>query len=349
MAGYTGTDPIDLRSDTVTTPSEKMREAAANAPVGDDVYGEDPSVNELEATAATLLGTEDALYLPSGTMSNQVAARTHTDRGQEAVVEAESHVVKYELGGFAQHSELQVRTVDAGGDAVPTPEQVRDAYRAEDLHAPGTGLLCLENTHNAKGGIVASVEGVRAAAEEAHDLGVPVHLDGARLTNAAVAADADLADYAEHVDSVSLCLSKGLGAPVGTVLAGTESFVADARRTRKLFGGGMRQAGMVAAPARVALTENVERLADDHANAARLARGLAEIEGLGAADPETNIVLVDTANAGLTAEEFLARCDDVGVLGVDFGTHTVRFCTHLDVDEAAIDEAVERVGDALDA
>ncbi|WP_435099144.1 threonine aldolase family protein [Halarchaeum sp. P4] len=343
MADYTGTDPIDLRSDTVTTPSEEMRRAAANAPVGDDVYGEDPSVNDLEATAATTLGFEDALYVPSGTMGNQIAARVHTERGQEAVVEAESHVVKYELGGFAQHSELQVRPVEAGETVVPTPAQLREAYVAEDLHRPGTGLVSIENTHNAKGGVVAAVADVAALGDEADDLGVPVHLDGARLFNAAVAADVDVTDYTEHVDSASVCLSKGLGAPVGSVLAGSEAFIEEARRARKLFGGGMRQAGLIAAPGRIALTENVDRLAEDHANAERLAEGIANVEGLGAAEPETNIVLVDTAGADLTAEEFLERCDDAGVLGSAFGRHTVRFCTHLDVDSAAIEEAVTRI------
>ncbi|WP_020222777.1 threonine aldolase family protein, partial [Halarchaeum acidiphilum] len=182
-------EPVDLRSDTVTMPSDRMREAAANAPVGDDVYGEDPSVNDLEATAAEVLGTEAALYLPSGTMANQTAARVHTERGQEAIVETESHVVRYENAGFAQHSGVQIRPVDAGDRAVPSAAQVADAVIADDLHRPGTGLLCLENTHNAKGGLVATPDAIAAAAEAAHDRDVPVHLDGARLANAAVAAD----------------------------------------------------------------------------------------------------------------------------------------------------------------
>ncbi|QLC33415.1 low specificity L-threonine aldolase [Halarchaeum sp. CBA1220] len=338
--------PIDLRSDTVTTPSEKMRRAAANAPVGDDVYGEDPSVNDLEATAADVLGFADALFVPSGTMGNQLAARVHTERGEEAVVEAESHVVNYELGGFAQHSALQTRPVDAGERVVPSPAQLREAHHAENLHRPGTGLVAIENTHNAKGGAVAAVEDVAALGDEAADLGVPLHLDGARLFNAAVAAGVDVTAYTEHVDSASVCLSKGLGAPVGSVLAGSEAFVADARRARKLLGGGMRQTGLIAAPGRIALTENVERLADDHANAERLARGLDGIDGLDAADPETNIVLVDTSGSALGAEALVERCRDVGVLASAFGRETVRFCTHLDVGRAAIDDAVERVARA---
>ncbi|GAD53159.1 LOW QUALITY PROTEIN: low-specificity L-threonine aldolase [Halarchaeum acidiphilum MH1-52-1] len=336
-------EPVDLRSDTVTMPSDRMREAAANAPVGDDVYGEDPSVNDLEATAAEVLGTEAALYLPSGTMANQTAARVHTERGQEAIVETESHVVRYENAGFAQHSGVQIRPVDAGDRAVPSAAQVADAVIADDLHRPGTGLLCLENTHNAKGGLVATPDAIAAAAEAAHDRDVPVHLDGARLANAAVAADVPLSAFAAHVDSVSLCLSKGLGAPVGTVLAGSEAFVATARGVRKLLGGGMRQAGLIAAPARLALTENVARLADDHANANRLAAGIDGLDGLRAPARETNVVLVDTSESAIDAETFVERCADAGVLGSAFGPETVRFCTHLDVDTAAIETALERI------
>jgi threonine aldolase len=337
---------IDLRSDTVTTPSDEMRDAAATAEVGDDVYREDPTVNELAARAADLVGMEAALFVPSGTMGNQVAARVHADRGQEALVEAASHVYKWELGGFAQHAELQVRTYEGGADGLPDPGQVRAGYVEQDLHRPGTGLVCLETTHNSYGGVAGSPERVRAAADAAHDLGVPVHLDGARVFNAAVAQSVPVTDLTAPVDSVMFCLSKGLGAPVGSVLAGDEAFVEDARRTRKLMGGAMRQAGVIAGPGLRAL-DNVERLADDHANARALAAGLDGVEGLDAAEPETNIVLVDTSDAGLTAEEFLAVCEDAGVLGVPFDDHVVRFCAHLDVDRGDIEAAVDRVADAV--
>jgi len=352
MDGETARTPIDLRSDTVTTPSERMRRAAAEAAVGDDVYGEDPTVNDLEDAVATVLGTEDALFVPSGTMGNQIAARTHTERGREVIAEASSHVVTAELAGLAQHGGLQAHPIDTGPEAVPTPETVRDAHVARDLHRPGTGLLCLENTHNLKGGVVATPAQVAAAAEAAHDLGVPVHLDGARLFNAAVAADVDAAAFAEPVDSVSVCFSKGLGAPVGSALCGSAAFVERARRARKLLGGGMRQAGLLAAPARIALAENVDRLADDHANAARLAAGLASLDGLDVTEPETNIVIADTEGVGLpdasgsegsTADAFVSACGDAGVLASAFGAHTVRFCTHLDVDAAAVDAAVDRI------
>ncbi|WP_435334436.1 threonine aldolase family protein [Haloarchaeobius sp. TZWWS8] len=337
---------IDLRSDTVTKPDEAMREAARDAVVGDDVYGEDPTVNELEAEAAKLVGKEAALYVPSGTMGNQLAARTHTDRGQEVLTERQSHVVKWELGGFAQLSQLQVKMLDGGSRGVPTPEQVHENYVEEDLHTAGTGLLTLENTHNAKGGIAIEPEKIAAAAEAAHEHDVPVHLDGARVCNAAVALDVPVTELTDPVDSVMFCLSKGLGAPVGSMLAGSEEFIARARRNRKLLGGGMRQAGIVAAPGLRALS-NVERLADDHENAKALAAGLDGVSGLRVPEPETNIVLVHTQDAGVTAGEFLDACEERDVLGVQFGEYTARFCTHWNVDESDIAEAVERVAGAL--
>jgi threonine aldolase len=330
---------IDLRSDTVTTPSAGMREAAAEADVGDDVYGEDPSVNDLEARFADVVGTEAALFVPTGTMGNQIAARVHTERGQEAIVERESHVYKWEVGGLAQHADLQVRTVDGGDRGVVTPGAVAAGYVEADAHRPGTGLVCLENTHNSRGGTAIAADRIDAACEAAHDRDVPVHLDGARLFNAAAALDVDAARLARAPDSVMCCLSKGLGAPVGSMLAGSEGFVASARRVRKLLGGGMRQAGIVAAPGLVALS-NRDRLQADHENARRLAAGLDELAGLAAREPETNIVLVET---DAPAEAFLEACEAAGVLGVPFGEHVVRFCTHLDVDREDVEAAVDRI------
>jgi threonine aldolase len=339
-------EAIDLRSDTVTRPSERMREAARDAEVGDDVYREDPTVNELEARAAEAVGKEAALYVPTGTMGNQIAARVHTDRGQEALVELESHVYKWENAGFAQHSELQVRTIDAGERAVPTPEQVRAGYVEDDAHRPGTGLLTLENTHNSRGGVAAPAERIDAAAAAAHDLDVPVHLDGARLFNAAVALDTPAERIAREVDTVMFCLSKGLGAPVGSMLAGPEAFVEAARRVRKLMGGGMRQAGVIAGPGLVAL-ENVERLAEDHDNADLIAESLDGVGGLSVPRPDTNIVLLNTEGTGMTAAEFLDACEDHGVLGSEFDEYVVRFCTHVDADRAAVEEAIDRVKTAV--
>jgi threonine aldolase len=327
---------IDLRSDTVTRPSDTMRAAARDAEVGDDVYREDPTVNRLQERAAEVLGTEDALYVPSGTMGNQIAARVHTERGQEVLCERESHIYKWELAGLAQHSEVQPRTIAGDERGVVVPEQVRAGYVEADGHRPGTGLLTLENTHNSKGGTAIAPEAITAAADAAHDLDVSVHLDGARLFNAAAAHDRPAAAFVDPVDSVLTCLSKGLGAPVGSILAGSESFIEEARRVRKLMGGGMRQAGMIAAPGLAAL-ENRDRLGEDHRRAERLADGLDGIDGLSAAPPETNIVLVATDQP---AEAFLDACETEGLLGVPFDDHQVRFCTHWDVDDADIDEAV---------
>ncbi|MFB6132918.1 MAG: low specificity L-threonine aldolase [Halanaeroarchaeum sp.] len=339
---------IDLRSDTVTRPSDEMRRAAAAAEVGDDVYEMDPTVNELEARAAEIVGTEDALFVPSGTMGNQIAARVHTDRGQEALVEEESHVVRWELGGFAEHSDLQVRMLDGGPRGIPTPEQIRDGYVEEDLHRPGTGLLSLENTHNYRGGIAIAPEKIAAAAEAAHDLDVPVHLDGARVFNAALARDVDVTAFTDPVDTVMFCLSKGLGAPIGSLLAGDEAFVEAARRVRKLMGGGWRQAGIVAAPGLVAL-ENREHLADDHANAKRLADGLAGVDGLDVLEPETNIVMVDAAGLDMTAREFLDRLETADVYGVPRDGTIARFTTSWEVDAADVDRAVERIADVVES
>ncbi|MFW6317817.1 MAG: GntG family PLP-dependent aldolase, partial [Halorubrum sp.] len=253
---------IDLRSDTVTAPSAEMREAAATAEVGDDVYRDDPTVNELERRAAEAVGAESALYVPSGTMANQIAVHVHTEPGQELLLERESHIYRWELAGAAKLSGVQTRTIDAGERCVPTPEAVAEGLVDEDLHRPGTGLLSLENTHNYRGGTAIPVDRIAAAAAAAHESDVPVHLDGARVFNAAVALGVDASEIVSPVDSVTFCLSKGLGAPVGSILAGDEAFVEDARRVRKLFGGGMRQAGMIAAPGLMAL-ENVDRLAED--------------------------------------------------------------------------------------
>ncbi|WP_339105134.1 GntG family PLP-dependent aldolase [Haloterrigena salinisoli] len=337
---------IDLRSDTVTKPDDEMREAAATAEVGDDVYGEDPTVNELEARAAEAVGTEAALYVPSGTMGNQIAARVHTDRGQEVLADRKSHVVKYELGGLAQHADLQVRTLETDR-GVPTPEQVASEHVAEDLHRPGTGLLCLENTHNARGGLAIAPELIAAAAEASRERDVPVHLDGARVFNAATALDVPVTDITGPVDSVMFCLSKGLGAPVGSMLAGSEAFVERARRVRKLFGGGMRQAGIVAAPGLRAL-ENVDDLEADHRNARALAAGLTEVPGFDVQEPETNVVLVDIEGTGLETATVLERLRERDVLATAFGATTVRCCTHRDVSRDDIQRALEAFSAAFD-
>ncbi|ELY50738.1 threonine aldolase family protein [Natronorubrum bangense] len=337
---------IDLRSDTVTTPDERMREAARTADVGDDVYGEDPTVNDLEERAAAAVGMDAALYVPSGTMGNQIAARVHTERGQELLADRKSHVVKYELGGLAQHAGLQLRTFETAR-GVPSPAQVDDEYVAADLHRPETGLLWLENTHNARGGLAIAPDRIAGAADAAHERGVPVHVDGARLFNAATALDVSATDLTEPVDSVMFCLSKGLGAPVGSILAGSEAFVERARRTRKLFGGGMRQAGLIAAPGLCAL-ENVSELETDHEHARLLADGLADVEGVDIQAPETNIVLVDVAGAELESEAVLERLHERGVAASALDATTIRFCTHRDISRADLENAVDAVCTAFD-
>ena len=334
---------IDLRSDTVTRPDDAMRTAARDAEVGDDVYGEDPTVNELESRVAAVLGTEDALFVPSGTMGNQVAVRTHTERGEELICERESHVYKWELGGVAQHSGLQARPIDGDDRGVLSPAQVREAFVATDGHRAGTGLLALENTHNSKGGTAIGPEAIDAAAGLAHERGVPVHLDGARLFNASVALDEPAERFTRDVDSVMVCLSKGLGAPVGSVLAGSEEFIERAHRVRKLMGGGMRQAGIIAAPGLRAL-ENRKRLAEDHERARRLAAGLDAIEGLSVPDPETNIVVAETTDP---ADDVVAACEREGVGCVAFGESRVRLCTHWNVGDGDIEAALEAVERAL--
>ena len=334
---------IDLRSDTVTRPSDAMREAARTAEVGDDVYGEDPTVNELETRAAEAVGMEAALYVPTGTMGNQIAARTHTDRGEEVLCERESHIYKWELAGLAQHSALQARTIDGGPRGTITPEDIDANYVPADGHRAGTGLLALENTHNSKGGVAIPAEAIDAAAEAAHDLEIPVHVDGARVFNASVALDTPAPRLLESVDSVLFCLSKGLGAPVGSMLAGSADFVERARRNRKLLGGGMRQAGIIAAPGIEALS-NVDRLETDHANAKTLAAGLDEVDGMTAAEPDTNIVVAET---DVPAEEFIDAIDEEGIRASAFGDYRVRFCTHWDVDEDDVEEAVAGVRRAV--
>jgi threonine aldolase len=339
---------IDLRSDTVTRPSDAMRDAARDAAVGDDVYRDDPTVNDLERRAADVVGCEAALFVPTGTMGNQIAAYVHADPGSEALVDSEAHMVRWEVGGLARGPGLQTRTVDAGARAAFTPDQVHDACHEADLHRPGTGLVALENTHNARGGVAVPADRVRAVADAAADHDVPVHLDGARLFNACVALDTDPAAMVDPVDSVLFCLSKGLGAPVGSILAGSEAFVDEARRVRKLLGGGMRQVGMIAAPGLLAL-ENRDRLATDHENAARLAAGLDDVAGLSVPMPETNIVVADVSGTGLDTEAFVDACETHDVACGPFGDRTVRFCTHLDVDRSDVETAVDRVAAAVES
>ncbi len=333
---------IDLRSDTVTTPDASMREAISAAEVGDDVYGEDPTVNRLESAVSDILGTEAALYCPSGTMANQIAVNVWTDPGDELILEEHSHIFNYEVGGAARHSSLQTRPIDGSPRGVLDAETVEAAIRSQALHVAGTGLLALENTHNSLGGRALTVDEIAAAAEVAHDHDIPVHLDGARLWNAAVATDVDPATYVAEVDSVMVCLSKGLGAPVGSLVAGPADFIEQARRTRKAFGGGMRQAGVIAAAGLDSL-ENRSDLEHTHRLASNLADELAELSGVSVIDPETNIVIAELDTDLATAEAWLDAGVEHGIAGTDMGEYAIRYVTHRDVDGAAVDEACERL------
>jgi len=322
---------IDLRSDTVTRPTAAMREAMAAAAVGDDVLDHDPTVRRLEEAAAARLGKEAALFVPSGTMGNLIALLSHTVPGQEVWLEEDSHIYYYEAGGVTRLAGLFPRLF-RGRRGIPAPGQLRDLARPAGLHFPVPGLLCLENTHNRGGGTVMAPDRMAALADTARELGLKVHLDGARIFNAAVALGVEVQALAGPADSVMVSLSKGLSAPVGSVLAGSRSFIAQARRVRQLLGGGMRQAGVLAAAGLVALETMVDRLADDHRVARALGEALAAIDGL-VLDPaqvETNIVMFELPE-GYEAAGFLQRLAAQGVLGIPFGRRVVRFVTHRHV------------------
>jgi len=326
---------IDLRSDTVTRPTEAMRRAMLEAPVGDDVFGEDPTVNRLEEYVADLLGKEAALYAPSGTMTNQIGVQVSTIRGDEVLLHEGSHIFVYEAGAPAMLSGVQLRTLP-GDNGILDPETVRAAVRPEDVHFPRSRLLCLENTHNTAGGKVFSLEDFAAVAETARELGLKVHLDGARLFNAQAATGIPAREWCAHADTVSVCSSKGLGAPVGSLLAGDGETISEARRARKAFGGGMRQAGIIAAASLYAFENNTERLSEDHERARNLAAGLREA-GYDAREPDTNLVLVAVDDP----PEFLRALTREGVLATLGKPGFVRLCTNLDVDDRDIETAIE--------
>ena len=341
---------IELRSDTLTRPTPAMREAIASAEVGDEQKREDPTVNRLEQRAAELLGHDEAVYLPTATMANEIALRLHGEPGDELLAEEHSHILIAELGGPAAHSGLQTRPL-TGDRGRLTPEQIRaTAYTVEgDLHAPLTRIVSIENTHNASGGRVWPLADVVAIAETCRELGLRLHLDGARLFNAAVALDVPAAEIAKHADTVTICLSKGLGCPLGALVVGSHEAMRRARRFKHFFGGAMRQAGIVAAAGVYAFEHNIDRLADDHARAKRLAEGFA---GAGLPvepdDVETNFVQVDVAPLGLTQADALERLHQAGV-GLSGTVHPTRLraVTHLDVTDDDIERAIEIAPQAL--
>ena len=339
---------IDLRSDTVTKPTPAMRRAMMEAEVGDDVYGEDPTVNRLERRAAEIAGKEAALFVPSGTMGNTIAVKLHTEHGQEVICDSRSHVLDYELAMMAWFSGCVARAIPTE-EGILAWEQVRRQIRPLHAHYAPTGLIEIENTHNMAGGTVYPMAVIREICDGAHERGLKVHMDGARVFNAAAAMNVQVREIVAPVDTVMFCLSKALGAPVGSMLAGNSSLIAKGRLYRKRLGGGMRQAGVLAAAGLIALEDTPQRLADDHANARFLAEGLAGIPGI-QIDPRkvaTNIVVFDVSGTGRVSAEISARLKARGVLINGINERLMRAVTHYDATRADCAQALEAVAGAV--
>jgi threonine aldolase len=339
---------IDLRSDTVTKPSTAMREAMCTAVVGDDVYGEDPTVNQLESMAACLLGKEAGLFVPTGVMANQLCLRLHTRAGDEVIVEETSHIIRYEGGAASSLSQIQLACV-AGSHGILSVDKVAGAIRPVDVHNPPTTLLCLEQTHNAGGGKIYPLSTVEQLVELARNHHMALHLDGARLFNAVVATGIEASVYAGFFDTVSFCLSKGLGAPIGSIIVSTQDHIHTLRRLRKVFGGGMRQVGILAAAGIYALEHNISRLKDDHAHAKDFAFQLQQFPTV-YVDPdqvETNIVRFEVVGNDRSAAELLLAFREAGVLLNSLGDHVFRAVTHMDVTGEDIEKASQIMGRVL--
>jgi threonine aldolase len=336
---------IDLRSDTVTLPSPEMRRAMAEAELGDDVYGEDPTVNRLEAMAAERVGKEAGLFVASGTMSNLVALLTHCGRGDEVILGDRAHTFLYEAGGSASLGGIHHYALPNQPDGTLCIADIQEAIRADNIHFPRTRLICLENTQNRCGGAALTPQYTDEVGELAHRHGLQVHMDGARIFNAAVAQHVDVRELTRGVDSVGFCLSKGLSAPVGSVLCGSAGFIAEARRWRKAVGGGMRQCGVLAAAGIVALESMVDRLAEDHANAKRLANGISNLPGISidAAKVQTNIVILDVTSARISGAQLVKALFDRGIQVSAFGPTQIRAVTHYGIVSADIDQAVAAI------
>lgn len=333
---------VDLRSDTVTRPSEEMRQAMAVAEVGDDVYGEDPTVNRLQKRAAEIFAKDAALFVPTGCMGNLIAIKIWTHHGNEVICEERSHVNLYELASMSAIAGCMPRAVRGGDDGIMTWKQVEAAIRPKIYYDSQTALVCLENTSNMAGGTVYATDRVDEISNHAHALGLKVHLDGARIFNAAAALNDNVANMTKSVDSVMFCLSKGLGAPVGSMIVGSKEFIERARVYRKMFGGGMRQVGIIAAAGLLALEKSPQRLHEDHANAKRLAEGIAQIPGL-KIDPSSvrsNIVIFDCSATGMNAVELCDALHEKGVWAQDTAPYSVRMVTHWNVNREGIDRAL---------
>lgn len=340
---------IDLRSDTVTLPTEAMRQAVFNAELGDDVFVEDPTTIRLEKMAAERMGKEAAMLVASGTMGNLVCVLTHCRRGEEVILGNQSHTFIYEGGGIAALGGIHPHTIANQPDGKLLLEDIESAIRADNVHFPRTRLVCLENTQNRCGGAVLTPEYTEAVAELAHGRGLLLHIDGARIFNAAVALGVDVKKLVRHADSVSFCLSKGLSAPVGSLICGSKEFIAEARRNRKMVGGGMRQAGIIAAAGITALEEMIDRLAEDHANAKHMAEGIARIPGLAVEleRVQTNIVFFDLVGGKVTDEELVAKLGSRGVKVLRSAPGRIRAVTHYGISSDDIDFALSALAEVM--
>ena len=329
---------VDLRSDTVTLPTQEMLEAIRTAELGDDVYGEDPTVNRLEQLAAEKMGKEASLLTTSGTQANLISLMSQTKRGDEVILEADAHLYYYEVGAFSALGGLVPRLVK-GQMGVMTPEDIEKALRPPNIHFPPTSLICIENTHNRAGGTMWSPTQIKAVFDFAKSHGLRVHMDGARIFNAAVAQNLDVREFTRYVDSLMFCLSKGLSAPIGSLVVGDRELIDRARRFRKMLGGGMRQAGIIAAPGIIAIEKMVHRLRDDHANAKVLATGLSKIQGisLDLSHVQTNIVLYDVSGLGVTAKKWIAKISEHGVKAGAQEGGRVRMATHRGIEKDDIE------------
>lgn len=340
---------IDLRSDTVTKPSDAMRKYMYQAEVGDDVFGEDRTVNKLQERVAEIVGKERGLFVVSGTLGNEIALKVQTQPGDGVILDTRSHIVLYECGAPAVVSGVQLYPVN-GNKGIMTADQVQAAVTPLDVHVPRTKLICLENTHNKGGGVVYPLQEIQRIRQVADRHGLRMHLDGARLWNAVIASGVPAADYARYFDSVMVCLSKGLGAPIGSVLTGSKAFIEEALRVRKLLGGGWRQAGILAAAGIYALEHNVVRLQEDHDNAKLLWLSLKNGVGSDSVgeEPETNILIIDVGKLGLSASAVSARLAELGVLMIPFSPIHLRIVTHLDVSKRDCEQAAECLSTVLE-
>ncbi|MEM1587152.1 MAG: low-specificity L-threonine aldolase [Candidatus Bathyarchaeia archaeon] len=346
MAGGKRSGLIDLRSDTVTLPTEEMLEAIRNAELGDDVYREDPTVNRLEEMAARKMGKEAALLVPSGTMANLVSLMSNAKRGDCVILEAESHIYWYEVGGISAIAGLIPWPIKGHMGALD-PKDVEEAIKPKNIHFPETTLICIENTHNRAGGTIITPQQIEALSRVARAYGLKLYMDGARIFNAAVALRVDVKEFTRHVDNLMFCLSKGLCCPVGSIIVGDGDFIERARKIRKMLGGGMRQAGIIAAPGIIALEKMIDRLEEDHVNAKLLAEGITRIEGLyvDLRRVQTNIVLVDVGGLGVDSDTFIAKLRDRGLLASNHSKNMVRMVTHYGIKREHIEKALTIIGE----